>query len=73
MQAQANGDKLSMPWKVALEVLNRLRSQFFLAPLMGATPAVVVTQGGHALAICFNTIAILVRNKCTSVIVLLCR
>eukprot|EP01052_Picozoa_sp_SAG31_P027528 SAG31_NODE_2583_length_5435_cov_55.000000_4_plen_198_part_00 len=29
---------------------------------MGATPAVVVTHGGSALAICFNTIAILVRR-----------
>ena len=63
IQAQKNAHKLTAPWQLALEALNCLRSQFFLAPLMGATPAIVVTQGGSALAICFNTIAILVRHK----------
>ena len=44
-------------------MLGVLRSHFFLLPLMGAIPVVVLTQGGSAMAICFNTIAILFRER----------
>jgi hypothetical protein len=47
---------LSAGWKIALELLGVLRSHFFLMPLMVATPVVVLTQGGSAMSICFNTI-----------------
>lgn len=53
-----NIDELSVFWQYALGFLNRLRSQFFLQPLVGAIPCVVLTQGGSALDICFNTIAV---------------
>jgi hypothetical protein len=56
LSAQRNLSELSLGWQRALAVLSRLRSQFFLQPLMGAIPAVVLTQGGSAMAICFNTI-----------------
>ena len=48
-----NAKELSAGWKIALEVLGVLRSHFFLLPLMGAIPCVVLTQGGSAMAICF--------------------
>ena len=51
--------ELSPVWRFALNVLNRLRAQLFLSPLMGAIPGVVLTQGGSALLIAFNTIAVL--------------
>jgi hypothetical protein len=51
--------ELSLAWKIGLEFLGVLRSHFFLLPLMGAIPVVVLTQGGSAMLICFNTIAIL--------------
>jgi len=54
-----DASKLHMRWLIALEVLGILRMQFFLLPLMGAIPVVVLTQGGSAMSICFNTIAIL--------------
>ena len=59
MSIDSKKDDLSQGWLLALTALGRLRSQILLAPLMGAIPAVVLTQGGHSLAICFNTIAIL--------------
>ena len=58
-----NAKELSVGWKIALELLGILRSHFFLLPLMGAIPCVVLTQGGSAMAICFNTIAILFRTS----------
>ena len=54
-----NRKELSIFWQYAFGFLNRLRSQFFLHPLVGAIPCVVLTQGGSALDICFNTIAIM--------------
>ena len=56
MAAHRFMSELTTPWRIALAVLGRLRSQFFLAPLMSAVPTVVLTQGGTAMAICFNTI-----------------
>ena len=53
-----NIKELPVFWQYALGFLNRLRSQFFLQPLVGAIPCVVLTQGGSALDICFNTIAV---------------
>ena len=53
---EACGQELTVAWRVALAVLDRLRSQFLLAAVMGAIPAVVLTQGGSAMAICFNTV-----------------
>jgi hypothetical protein len=58
--AAARGVKeLSPGWQLALGLLNRLRSQLFLAPLMGCIPTVILVQGGSALSVCFNTIAVL--------------
>ena len=59
MQERRNAKELSPGWLLALNILNRLRSQLFLAPLMGCIPSVVLTQGGSALNIAFNTIAVL--------------
>lgn len=59
MSVDSKKDDLSQGWQLALAFLGRLRSQILLAPLMGAIPAVVLTQGGSSLAICFNTIAVL--------------
>ena len=56
---ERHSKELGPGWQLALNLLNRLRSQVFLQPLMGAIPAVVLTQGGSALNICFNTIAVL--------------
>lgn len=56
---ERNVKELTIGWKIGLELLNTLRSQFFLLPLMAAVPVVVLTQGGSALQVCFNTIAIL--------------
>ena len=53
-----NIKELPIFWQYALGFLNRLRSQFFLQPLVGAIPCVVLTQGGSAVDICFNTIAV---------------
>ena len=58
MSAERNIKELSLGWQIALEILNVLRSQFFLQPLMGAIPVVVLTQGGSAMTICFNTIGV---------------
>lgn len=49
--------ELSISWQIALEVLNTLRSQTFLQALLSAIPVVVLSQGGDALSICFNTVA----------------
>jgi hypothetical protein len=57
-----NIEELSIFWQYALGFLNRLRSQIFLHPLVGAIPCVVLTQGGSALDICFNTIAVRLVN-----------
>lgn len=59
MQKQRSLKELSSGWRLALSLLNRLRSQFFLAPLMGCIPSVILMQGGSALNIAFNTIAVL--------------
>jgi hypothetical protein len=61
MHIESNSKDTSRAWLLAHGFLNRLRSQVFLQPLMGAIPAVVLTQsqGGSALKICFNTIAVL--------------
>eukprot|EP01052_Picozoa_sp_SAG31_P029800 SAG31_NODE_2997_length_4803_cov_4.274872_1_plen_524_part_00 len=70
MSAERNIEELSKFWQVALWSLETLRSQFFLQPLMGAIPVVVLTEGGSAMSICFNTIAILfiteVDNMCVA-------
>ena len=55
---ERNVKELPVFWHYALGFLNRLRSQIFLQPLVGAIPCVVLTQGGSALDICFNTIAV---------------
>lgn len=55
MAMERNVLELSRGWQIALEMLNILRSQTFLQPLVGAIPAVILTQGGSALAVCFNT------------------
>jgi hypothetical protein len=59
MQQRRNSKELNPGWLLTLNVLNRLRSQFFLAPLMGCIPCVILMQGGSALNIAFNTIAVL--------------
>jgi hypothetical protein len=59
MAMARNLQELSPLWRFALRLLNRLRTQLFLSPLMGAIPGVVLTQGGSALLIAFNTIAVL--------------
>ncbi len=59
MAIERNKLELSQAWMIWLEILNRLRSAFFLQPLCASIPLVVLTQGGGALATCFNTIAIL--------------
>lgn len=48
---------LNIGWQIALEALNTLRSHFFLQALLSAIPVVVLSQGGSALEICFNTVA----------------
>jgi hypothetical protein len=59
MSMDHNIKELHKGWQIALAFLNILRSHFFLLPLMGAIPVVVLTQGGSAMSICFNTITIL--------------
>lgn len=59
MLMERNIKELPQHWKLALAVLNRLRSQVFLQPLLASIPLVVLTQGGGALNVCFNTIAVL--------------
>eukprot|EP01051_Picozoa_sp_SAG22_P007689 SAG22_NODE_550_length_9202_cov_30.666484_4_plen_114_part_00 len=44
MAMQRNLKELSLGWQIGLKVLNRLRAQFFLAPLMGVIPGVILTQ-----------------------------
>lgn len=59
MAIERNKLELSQAWLIWLEILNRLRSAFFLQPLCASIPVVVLTQGGGAMATCFNTIAVL--------------
>ena len=59
ISATLRAKELSLPWRVALATLGRIRSQFFLGAVMGAVPGVVLTQGGSAMAVAFNSIAIL--------------
>ena len=46
-------------WRLALRGLSIVRRYTFLPMLIMAVPAVVVAQGGDALSICFNTVAVL--------------
>ena len=46
-------------WRLALRGLAIVRRYTFLPMLIVAVPTVVVLQGGDALSICFNTVAVL--------------
>eukprot|EP01043_Picozoa_sp_COSAG02_P023758 COSAG02_NODE_1277_length_13502_cov_14.551593_11_plen_434_part_00 len=51
MAAARSIKEITPRWRFALAVLNRIRSQVLMQPLMGAIPAVVLTQGGSAMLI----------------------
>jgi len=57
--ATAARTKATLPWRVALEVLQTFRQAFFLPLLVTLVPHVVVIRGGDSLNICFNTVAVL--------------
>jgi hypothetical protein len=46
-------------WRLSLRGLAVVRRYTFLPLLIAAVPTVVVFQGGDALSICFNTVAVL--------------
>ena len=53
------GDRLSPGFRIALTLLGGVRRWVFLPMPVVAIPVMVLTKGGDALSICFNTIAIL--------------
>ena len=53
------GDRLSSGWRASLLCLGFVRRWVFLVVLVTTVPMLVVQQGGDALSICFNSIAIL--------------
>jgi hypothetical protein len=53
------GDALSPRMLFALRLLGGLRRWTFLAILVTLIPALVVLEGGDALSVCFNTVAML--------------
>lgn len=53
------GDKLSPGWTFALTLLGGVRRWVFLVNMLQTVPFLVTYQGGDAMSVCFNTIAVL--------------
>jgi hypothetical protein len=53
------GSAISPGWRAALLVIGVVRRFSFLSALLIVIPTLVFTQGGDALQVCFNTVAIL--------------
>lgn len=53
------GDKLSPGWRFVTTLLGGMRRWIFLPTLVSTVPILVLYQGGDALSICFNTVAVL--------------
>ena len=51
-------NKLTPAWRLALAILARVRAHTFIALIMSAVPVVIVSHGGSALQVCFNTVAV---------------
>ena len=59
LSVQHAGDRLDPTWRTVLTIINGVRRWTFLPGLILAVPAVVAIKGGDALAVCFNTVALL--------------
>jgi hypothetical protein len=59
------GDRLSRGSRFALTLLGGVRRWLFLPALVSAVPILVVSKGGDAVSVCFNTIAILFLTEVT--------
>jgi hypothetical protein len=59
------GDRLSRGSRFALTLLGGVRRWLFLPALVAVVPILVLTKGGDALSVCFNTIAILFLTEVT--------
>lgn len=57
--ADRNRNELSRSWQLALALFNRFRVHVLVQCILIAVPMVILTQGGSALTIAFNTVAIL--------------
>ena len=64
---------LSARWKAAFAFINRTRAHVFLSLVLMTVPAVILTRGGSALDVCFNTVAILFLFEVVSAIFHACR
>jgi hypothetical protein len=53
------GDRLSTRWRLAFLLIGGTRRWLFLPTLVLTVPILVVTKGGDALSVCFNTVAVL--------------
>ena len=58
------GDRLSRGFRLALTMLGGVR-WVFLPTLVGPVPILVLAEGGDALSVCFNTIAIIFLTEVT--------
>eukprot|EP01046_Picozoa_sp_COSAG06_P014146 COSAG06_NODE_869_length_11861_cov_37.817463_3_plen_406_part_00 len=63
--AQRGRDQLTPKWRLMLTLFNRFRIHCFLGYIMNGAALVVLTRGGSAIDICFNTIAIV---SCSSLL-----
>ena len=52
-------DSIPHAWRFAFALLGGLRRWMFLPALCSTVPVLVVHQGGDALSVCFNTVAVL--------------
>jgi hypothetical protein len=57
--AERNRKELSRGWQIALALLNRFRSHFFVQNILICVPLVILLRGGGALTVAFNTVAIM--------------
>lgn len=57
--ANRGRDQLSNGWQIALQVLGRIRVHCFCAAILSAIPVVILTRGGEAMTVAFNTVAVL--------------
>jgi hypothetical protein len=61
------GDRLSCGSRLTLNLLGIVRHWVFLPALVGSVPIMVMYQGGDALSVSFNTIAILFLTEVTNI------
>ena len=64
-QAEA---RLGCGWRLGLTFLNGIRRWMFLPTMLLIVPGLVLLQGGDALSVCFNTVAVLFMTEVDNII-----